>query len=232
VTSATPIPTSSGERADPDAGRRRPGAAWLRRLGLACVLLLLAIARFGAAAPEGEATGSGSSLAGQLLVAAPDMEDPRFAHTVILVVWDNAGGAFGIVINRPLEEQTIASLMAAIGEADETVRGSVLVYAGGPVEPRAGFILHSAEYHRPQTVAIDGAVAMTSSPEILRDIGHGQGPAKALVAFGYTGWAPGQLEAEIAQRQWFTAAADTKLLFDDDRDGLWDEAMSRRTRAL
>ena len=169
------------------------------------------------------------SLTGQLLVAAPDMEDPRFAHTVILVVKHDRNGAFGIVINRPVEERPYSELLKALGDKDTNVEGGVRIFAGGPVQPELGFIVHSAEYHRPETVTIDGKLAVTSTPDVLRDMAHGHGPKKALVAFGYAGWGPGQLDHEMALRGWFTAPADPDLVFDDDRATLWDTAMAHRT---
>jgi putative transcriptional regulator len=169
------------------------------------------------------------SLTGQLLVAAPDMEDPRFAHTVILVVKHDKNGAFGIVINRPVEERPYSEMLKALGDKDTNVDGSVRIFAGGPVQPELGFIVHSAEYHRPETVTIDGKLAVTSTPDVLRDMAHGHGPKKAIVAFGYAGWGPGQLDHEMALRGWFTAPADPDLVFDDDRATLWDTAMAHRT---
>jgi putative transcriptional regulator len=172
------------------------------------------------------------SLAGQLLVASPGMGDPRFYHTVILVVRHDRNGALGIVINRPVEDRSLASLLEALGEKDTGVAGSVRIFAGGPVQPEIGFVLHSPDYHRPETLDIDGHVAMTSSAQILRDIGNRQGPRKSLVAFGYAGWKSDQLEGELRQGAWVTAADDEKLIFDEDRDKLWEEAMKRRTQDL
>ena len=211
------------------AMRRKVGIpSWIGRLALGAVLLLAALSFRAAAAPPPET----DPLVGQLLVAAPDLGDPRFDHAVILVVRHGAGGALGIIINNPVGERPLARLMAEIGHPDRSVKGSVRIFAGGPVQPEVGFIIHSTDYHRPETIAIDGKVAMTSSPEILRDIGHGRGPAKALVAFGYTGWGPGQLEAEMERNEWFTAPDDPALLFDMPRENVWDEAMARRTRSL
>ena len=171
----------------------------------------------GAAAPDLPDTGS---LVGQLLIAAPTIGDPRFAHTVILMVRHDKEGAFGIVINRLVGERSIATLLEATGDNDPGVEGSVRVFAGGPVQPELGFVVHSAEYHRAETMDVDGRVAMTASREILRDIGHNQGPEKSLFAFGYAGWGPGQLEGEMAQHNWFTTPDEPKLIFDDDRDNL------------
>jgi putative transcriptional regulator len=202
------------------------------RLVLAFALLAASAALPRAATAPPEAPVEKGSLAGQLLVASPEIGDPRFAKTVVLLVRQGKEGAFGIVINRPVEEKPIASVLEAIGQDAEGVRGTVRVFAGGPVEPEAGFVLHSGEYRRPETISIDGRVALTSSPEVLRDIGSGRGPKKSLVAFGYAGWAPGQLEAEIARHDWYTAPEDPSLVFDADRARLWDKAMAHRTLDL
>jgi putative transcriptional regulator len=185
----------------------------------------------GATPGPGEHAGSGS-LAGQFLVAAPDMGDPRFAEAVILLVKHDDSGAFGIVINRPVEERPIATLLKELGDADTGSTGTVRIFAGGPVDPEVGFVVHGTDYHRAETIDIDGHVAVTSSPQILKDIGHGNGPAKALIAFGYAGWGPGQLEAELAEHAWFTEAEDPKLIFDEDRQTVWKEALARRSRDL
>jgi putative transcriptional regulator len=172
------------------------------------------------------------SLAGQLLIAAPTIGDPRFSHTVILMVRHDQNGAFGIIINRPIGERSIASLLEATGDQDSGVDGTMRVYAGGPVQPELGFVIHSAEYQRAETLDVDGRVAMTADRQILRDIGHNQGPQKSLFALGYAGWGAGQLEGEMARHDWFTTPEEPKLIFDDDRDNLWEDAMARRTREL
>jgi putative transcriptional regulator len=136
------------------------------------------------------------------------------------------------VINRPLGDRPLAKLLEALGDKEAGVTGTVRIFAGGPVQPDIGFVLHSADYHRADTVDIDGHVAMTSSREILRDIGNQRGPNKSLIAFGYAGWAPGQLEGELAHGFWFTTPQDAKLVFDDDRDAVWDNAIKRRTQDL
>jgi putative transcriptional regulator len=169
------------------------------------------------------------SLAGQLLIASPEIGDIRFRHTVILMIRHTKDGALGIVINRPIEERSLASLMEAIGEDGTGIEGNVRIFAGGPVSARSGFIVHTPDYHRPETIDIDGRVAMTTNPEILRDIGHSAGPAKSLIAFGYAGWGPGQLENELDRHGWLTAPEDPALIFDDDRDKVWDEAIARGT---
>lgn|SRR5271165_482556 len=172
------------------------------------------------------------SLAGQLLIAAPDMGDPRFVQTVILLLRQDNSGAFGIVLNRPVDERSISSLLEAAGDHAKGIEGSLKIFAGGPVQPELGFIVHTPDYHDAATLTVGGEVAMTANKQILRDIGHQKGPKKVLFAFGYAGWGPGQLEGEIAHNAWFTTTGDPKLIFDDDRANLWDEAMARRTREL
>jgi putative transcriptional regulator len=173
-----------------------------------------------------------ASLTGQLLIAAPTIGDPRFAHTVILMVKHDKEGALGIVINRPVGEESIASLLEGTGEDVSGIEGNLRVFAGGPVQPDLGFVVHSAEYRRGETIDVDGRVAMTANRQILRDIGHHRGPQKTLFALGYAGWGPGQLEGEMARHDWFTTPEEPKLIFDDDREHLWDDAMARRTREL
>ena len=180
----------------------------------------------------GPGGGGNDSLAGQLLIAAPTMGDPRFTHTVILLLRQNDSGAFGIVLNRPLEKRSVASLLDAVGDHETGVEGSLEVFSGGPVQPELGFVVHSLDYHRADTLTVANEVAMTADKQILRDIGHQKGPKKALFAFGYAGWGPGQLEAELAHHDWFTAIGDPGLIFDGDRATLWDTAMARRTREL
>jgi putative transcriptional regulator len=201
----------------------------LRRRFAVIASLVAALIVLGAAPPEHSDT---TSLAGQLLIAAPTIGDPRFAHTVILMLRHDKEGALGIVINRPVGERSIAALLEATGHDDADVAGILRVFAGGPVQPELGFVLHSAEYRRAETVDVDGRVAMTASRQVLLDIGHNQGPEKSLFALGYAGWGPGQLDGELARHDWFTTPEEPKLVFDDDRERLWEDAMARRTREL
>jgi len=196
------------------------------------VLLILPPTFLWAALPKSDAASDGGSLAGQLLIASPEIGDPRFDHAVILMVRHDKEGAFGIIVNRPIEHRSLDDLLREMGERDTGIDGSIRVFAGGPVEPGIGFVVHSADYHRAETLDIDGRVAMTSSREILHDIGHHKGPLKFLVAFGYAGWGPGQLENELAQHGWFTSPEDSQLTFDDNRARVWETAMARRARDL
>jgi putative transcriptional regulator len=199
-------------------------------LGFAVLLTSPAVSTAVLAKPE-EAQ-PGASLAGQLLVAAPEMGDPRFRQTVILLAQHNQNGAMGVVINRPVSEMPLAKLLDALGIDSKGSSGSVRVFAGGPVQPEVGLVVHSADYRRDGTIAIDDRVALTISPEILRDIGRHRGPRQSIVAFGYAGWGPGQLENELAMHGWFTFPEDPKLVFDFDRDKLWDEAIKHHVISL
>jgi putative transcriptional regulator len=201
-----------------------------KRLSFITAAMLATVLSAALLAPP--AASQRSSLAGQLLIAAPNMGDPRFYQTVVLLVLHDRNGAMGIVVNRPLDERSFASVLEAVGESATGVAGSVRIFAGGPVQPKLGFVLHSADYHRGETIAIDSHLAMTASREILRDIANGRGPKQSLVAFGYAGWGPGQLEGELAQRSWFTTPADANLVFEEARDRVWENAMTRRTQDL
>jgi putative transcriptional regulator len=203
-----------------------------RRLLFAFAALIAPAALLAPAATRSAETTPGGSLAGQFLIATPSMRDPRFDHAVILMLKHDRSGALGIIINRPLGERPLAELLDAVGAKDATVSGNVRVFLGGPVQPGVGFIIHSPDYHRPETVDVDGHVAMTSSPEVLRDIADQKGPAKSIIAFGYAGWGPGQLENELAHNVWYTAPEDPALVFDEDRDKVWERATERRTQDL
>ncbi len=178
------------------------------------------------------AQAQNDALVGKLLVASPQITEAVFSHTVILIVQHNDQGALGIVINQPFEEKSIAELLDDLGKKDAGAEGKVEVFAGGPMEPGVGFIVHSIDYHRAETQAIDSHIALTASVEVLRDMGHGKGPKKSLVAFGYAGWGPGQLEVELARHDWLTIPEDPALLFDDDRKKVWDDAMARMGQPL
>jgi putative transcriptional regulator len=186
----------------------------------------------------------GQLLAGQLLVASAALQDPRFYHSVILLLRHDRNGAFGLIVNRPLGERSLAALLADAGprdapkgtddgrrDKDAAVEGTIRVFFGGPVQPQLGFVIHSADYSRPETLTI-GGLAMTANREILRDIGQRRGPAKYLFVLGYAGWGRGQLEGEIARRDWLISPADPDLVFDAERGTVWQKALARRTREM
>jgi putative transcriptional regulator len=108
----------------------------------------------------------------------------------------------------------------------------VQLFAGGPVQPEIGFVIHTGDYRESETIDVNGRALVTSSRQILRNIGNDKGPKKSLVVFGYAGWAAGQLEDEIKRRVWFTVSADQNLIFDAERQKLWDAAYAHRTQDL
>jgi putative transcriptional regulator len=138
----------------------------------------------------------------------------------------NRDGALGIVINHPVGSRPIAEVLAAMGSDASGVSNDVLMFLGGPVSPEVAFVLHSTEYHKPDTIEIDGHVALTDAAEVLRDIGLGKGPQKSLVAFGYAGWAPSQLDDEIKSGAWVAVPENPALVFDDDRTKVWADALA------
>jgi putative transcriptional regulator len=166
-------------------------------------------------------------LNGQLLIASPRLHQPVFDHAVILLAQHNREGAFGIVINRPTDKRPIAGLLTAFGADASGVTDSVRIFFGGPVDPAVGLVIHSADYRRPDTLDIDGRVSLSAAVDVLRDIGLGKGPSKSLLAFGYAGWAPSQLEDEIKQGAWVTVPEDPALVFDADRTKVWADALAR-----
>jgi len=194
--------------------------------------LLVAPATLLAAASTLAETAAPPSLKGQLLIATPAMRDTRFDRAVILMVRHDIDGAMGIVINRPLGEKPLAEILAAFGAKDMAATGNVRVFLGGPVQPEVSFVIHGVDYRRPETLEVDARFAATPSREVLRDIAGNSGPMKRLIAFGYAGWAPGQLDGELARNVWYTAPADPALVFDDDRDKVWEHATARRTQDL
>ena len=174
-------------------------------------------------------------LDGQLLIAMPAMGDPRFQRSVIYICAHSGDGAMGIVINQRAPHISFGELLDQLNIASPADRislprfePSVAVHLGGPVEPGRGFVLHSADYFKAEsTLPIDDGVCLTATIDILRDIAKGDGPTRALLALGYAGWAPGQLESEIHANGWLHAPADPELLFDPDVERKYIQALTR-----
>jgi putative transcriptional regulator len=200
------------------------------------VILVLAVlclsVRASAVSSDPAETPALPSLKGQFLVATPAMRDPRFERAVILVVRHDRDGALGLVINRPLGDRPLADILAALGKKDAAPAGNVPIFLGGPVQPEVSFVIHGSDYSRQDTLAIDARLAVTPGGDALDDVARNQGPAKRLLLFGYAGWAPRQLEGELSRNVWYTAPADPELVFDDDRNKVWEHAAARRTQDL
>jgi putative transcriptional regulator len=175
--------------------------------------------------PHGAEKGEGY-LAGQLLVAMPNMRDPRFERTVIYMCVHNAEGAMGLVINKAVGSLTFPQLLRQLGIPKDSASDR-RVHFGGPVEMGRGFVLHTDEYEQESTVKVRPGYAVTATIDILKAIAEGGGPEKALLALGYAGWAPGQLDGEITANGWLHAPADLGIVFDDELDTKWTRAISK-----
>jgi len=189
---------------------------------LVAVFLALTVAAADAADDDGP------WLSGQFLVATEQIGGPPFARTVIYLVLHDAGGAMGLIVNRPVGEVPLARVLDSVGLDAIGVSGDLRVHFGGPVEPARVFVLHTSDYSGPSTRAIRDGIALTADHAILDAIAHGRGPARSLFTFGYAGWAPGQLEDEIRRGSWFTVPADPSLLFGEDHERTWERATARR----
>ena len=193
------------------------------RAAIPAVLAIVLLLAHAAAA----ATVSGS-LKGWFLVAAPDMPDPRFAGTVIYMVRHGPDGAMGFVINRVLAEDWAGNILDPGSAPAERAGRKIAVHYGGPVGATEGFILHSDDYATGNSVRVTGKVWLSADPQILREMARRDGPVRGLFVLGYSGWAPGQLESELASDDWAVAPGDTDLLFDPDLANKWRRAWDNR----
>ncbi len=168
-------------------------------------------------------------LAGQILIAMPSMSDPRFARTVIYLCAHNADGAMGLVLNRVISSITFKDLLEElkVEEAPPEQASSPAIHFGGPVETGRGFVLHSADYVGPDSMPLSGKFALTATVDILKAIAVGQGPERHLLALGYAGWGPGQLDGELQENAWLSVEADPELVFDPDLDEKWERALAK-----
>ena len=181
-----------------------------------------------------KASSTGGYLDGQFLIAMPGMQDSRFARTVVYICAHSADGAMGIMINQPAPQITFRDLLVQLGIIPEgpEIRlpepvDAMRVHRGGPVETGRGFVLHSADYFiENSTLPIDEHVCLTATLEILKAIAVGKGPRNAMLALGYAGWAPGQLESEIQANGWLNCPATPELIFDPDVDAKYDQALA------
>jgi putative transcriptional regulator len=184
--------------------------------------------RSGEGGRGGVAEARMKSLTGQLLIAMPQMMDPRFARSVVYVCAHSGDeGAMGFVVNKPLASLTMDELLTHLKVESMSLDRSRPVHFGGPVEPGRGFVLHTPDYREEATLVVGDGFAVTATLEILRAIGRGEGPRRSLLALGYAGWAPGQLDAEWLATGWLAVPADAGLVFDDDFDAKWQRALAK-----
>lgn len=176
--------------------------------------------------PGPSATGEGW-LTGQLLIAMPAMQDPRFARTVICLCAHSGDGAMGIVLNKPLEGLSFEDLLKQLNLDPVPPQRRIRLMSGGPVENGRGFVLHSDDWETEGSLKVQPGVALTASVDILKAIAGGGGPREGFLALGYAGWGPGQLESEIQQNAWLSVPADERLLFGAAPERLWREALAK-----
>ena len=165
-------------------------------------------------------------LSGSILIAMPGMGDPRFDKSVILICAHSDEGAMGLIVNKPSPELSFSALLDHLNIARAPAGRDILVHFGGPVERGRGFVLHSRDYAPcAGSMLVPGGLAMTATQDILSDLAQGGGPSQALLALGYTGWGPGQLEGEIARNDWLTASAPQGLIFAAEDGAKWGLAL-------
>ena len=166
-------------------------------------------------------------LCGKLLIAMPDMGDPRFAGAVIYICAHSPEGSMGLILNRPKPEIAFDRLLEQMKIPRSPACRDIRVHNGGPVDRTRGFVLHSMDYASDgSTLAVADHVGMTATQDVLEALARGEGPDRSLLALGYTGWGPGQLERELADNGWLTGPAESAILFGDDHAGKWRAALA------
>jgi len=185
---------------------------------------------------KGVGTGAARGfLDGQMLIATPGMQDERFSRSLIYMCAHSSEGAMGIIVNQPTAHISFPDLLVKLDVIHKAEKiqlppgaGDVTVLKGGPVETERGFVLHSADFFiENSTLPIDEGVCLTATLDILKAIARGAGPASAILALGYAGWSPGQLESELQHNGWLHCSADPELIFGTDVGAKYDRAMQK-----
>ncbi|MGH7155766.1 MAG: YqgE/AlgH family protein [Acetobacteraceae bacterium] len=165
-------------------------------------------------------------LTGQLLIAMPVMADPRFAQTVIYLCAHTPEGAMGLVVNRPIVKPSFDDLLRQLEIAPMPPARRIRLCAGGPMDNARGFVLHTADWTGDGSLKVNESLALTASLDVLKVIAEGGGPREGVLALGYAGWGPGQLEAEIEQNAWLSVPANEPLVFGEGDDTKWRRAFA------
>ena len=167
-----------------------------------------------------------TNLVGKLLIAMPDMGDPRFAHSVIYMCAHSDDGGMGLIVNKPQSDIQFGDLLDQLGIDRAPGVRDIRVHFGGPVDHARGFVLHSIDYRSEVgTLQVDDRIGMTATMDVLEDIGRGKGPKASMLALGYAGWGPGQLESEIAQNGWLTCDPRDDIVFGRANEHKWTAAL-------
>ncbi len=172
----------------------------------------------------------GPWLTGQMLIAMPNLTGSVFARSVIYLCAHTPDGAMGIVLNQPLASPSFEDLLNTLGVAPLPPARTIRLHSGGPVDNGRGFVLHTTDWKGEGSLVVDDRVALTASLDILKAIAEGGGPEQGLLALGYSGWGPGQLDREMQQNSWLSVpvtAEDFGLLFDSDHGSKWRRALGR-----
>ena len=170
-------------------------------------------------------------LTGRLLIATPEMGDPRFKSAVIYVCSHDSSGAMGIIINKQVVKAggalQLSDMLSNIGIEGDVRVADTPVLEGGPVDIDRGFVLHSADYFKTETsLKLSNTLSLTSTKDVLEALVKDEAPEKAMLAVGYSGWGAGQIEREVQDNAWIVADADEAIIFDTDLDGKWVKALA------
>lgn len=166
-------------------------------------------------------------LTGQLLIAMPGLMDPRLSQAVIYMCAHTSEGAMGIMLNRPLEQPSFEDLLRQLHVEPVPPARRIRLFVGGPVDNGRGFVLHTSDWTGEGSLVVDDRLALTASLDVLKAIATGGGPRHGILALGYVGWGPAQLEGEIQRNTWLSAPADEALLFDSEHETKWRRALGR-----
>jgi putative transcriptional regulator len=175
----------------------------------------------------GENVAAAEPAVGRLLVAEPSLQDPNFSKSVVLIIRHGNGGAFGLIINRFVKLTSPKEILALFNAEAPESDALVSVHIGGPVQPASTLVLHSAEFQLERTAGAGNLFAVSPTVDTMIATVRGKGPLKMRIFFGYTGWAPGQLEREIDSGSWVLIDADRDLVFSDDLSSVWRTAQAR-----
>ena len=166
-------------------------------------------------------------LAGQMLIAMPQMQDARFSRTVVYLCAHTAEGAMGLVVNRLFNALSFPDLLEQLNIDSTPLCDPIRIHFGGPVEAGRGFVLHSTDYVQDTTLLVDDSVALTATVDVLKAIAEGRGPRQSMLALGYAGWGAGQLDSEIRENAWLNVPADEELLFGQEVEHKWERAIAK-----
>ena len=166
-------------------------------------------------------------LTGQFLLAMPHMKDARYEKAVIFICGHDVNGAMGLVINKHLGNLTLKGLLDYLNLSQEAIKRDLPIFFGGPVDSSRGFVLHSNDFTHPGTISLGKNICLTATVDVLQSIAEGGGPKNCLLAMGYVGWTPGQLDAELHSNKWLQIEADPDLLFNVPVEKRWARAIAK-----